>query len=648
MEFSASYRHFPGYVLALDQQGQILDASQDWLNQLRYPPEQVLGRVWTERVAEFDRPQAEALLHRCGQGELVRSHPLCFITATGATLAVTVCANLQPQPAEISFLLLLTAVEVPTADQVLQAFDDPFRRLVENIPQVFWVHDPVTHSTLYLSPAYETIWGRPCQEVYDNTLTFSESVHPEDRDRVGTALQAEWEEGIPFNQEYRIVRPDGEIRWIRDRAFLSSNENQEIDRIFGLAADITEQKQAEELLNSLVIKTGAVAGTDFFPVLSQQLATALSVPYVLITEYRQGTLRTLAAWLEDHFHATLSYSPSHTPCEVVMQKGYYYCPKQVSQQFPQAPFLAEWQSVAYMGVALHDNRGQPMGHLCILSRYPLPQPEYCEALLRLFAIRAATELQRQRVEITLQQINTDLEVRVQQRTAQLEAVNQELESFSYSVSHDLKAPLRHIRGFINMLSQHLQSTPADPTTVHYLETIQNSAHRMDQLIEGLLALSRVGRRELKRQTVELNGLVDSAIALLSPPNTAAANAVFSVAKLPVVEGDPSLLQQVFSNLIDNALKFSQHRQPARIEIGVLPDQTLYVRDNGVGFAMDQADRLFGPFQQLHSRGKFGGMGLGLAVVQRIIQRHGGEIWTESQPEQGTTFFFKLPETVAPE
>ncbi|MBD0336072.1 MAG: PAS domain-containing protein [Cyanobacteria bacterium Co-bin13] len=647
MELATSCRHFPGPVLALGAGGHVLDASQDWLNRLGYSLDRVLGQLWTEQVAEFDWPQAAALLHRCSQGEVVRGQQLCFVTAAGQFLSMTVCANCQPQSAEqsaeVRFLLLLTAVEVPAAEQILQQFDDPFRQLVENIPQAFWVLDPATHRVLYLSPAYETIWGRPCREIYENTLTLLESVHPEDRDRIRAAMQIEWEEGVPFNQEYRIVRPNGELRWIRDQSFPVSQVDLGIDRIFGLAEDITERKQAEDLLDSLAVETAAVTGTDFFPVLARQLASALAVSQVLIAEHAQGKAQTLAVWSDEQLCPNRSYDLAQTPCEIVAREGYYYCPNAIIQQFAPDLIPVAGQTVGYMGVALQDSQGMPIGHLCILSRYPLRHPDRCKALLRLFAIRAATELQRQRIELTLQQLNTDLEVRVQQRTAQLEAVNRELESFSYSVSHDLRAPLRHVRGFIDMLSQHLSPT-ADPTTAHYLETIQSSAHKMDQLIEGLLVLSRVGRRELKRQTVGLNGLVEGAIALLSPPKAAAANAVFSIAKLPAVEGDPILLQQVFSDLIDNALKFSQHRQPARIEVGILPDQTLYVRDNGIGFSMDQADQLFSPFQRLHSRGKFDGTGIGLAIVQRIVQRHGGMIWAESQPEQGTTFFFTLPES----
>ncbi|MEG4119258.1 PAS domain S-box protein [Microcoleus sp. N9_B4] len=239
-----------------------------------------------------------------------------------------------------------------------------------------------------------------------------------------------------------------------------------------------------------------------------------------------------------------------------------------------------------------------------------------------------------------------------ERTEQLEAANQELESFSYSVSHDLRAPLRHISGFIEALKQRLELTEAlsDRKIVHYMEVIEDSSQKMSLLIDGLLALSRVTRTELRQIPIDLSRLVQNAIKLTKSPTVADPTQTphsveFAVGDLPTVMGDPTLLQQVFSNLISNAVKFSRGRTPATIVIEGLPDGTIFVKDNGVGFPMEYADRLFGAFQRLHSQREFEGTGIGLAIVQRIIHRHGGTVWAESLPSQGATFYFKLGQTI---
>jgi len=240
-----------------------------------------------------------------------------------------------------------------------------------------------------------------------------------------------------------------------------------------------------------------------------------------------------------------------------------------------------------------------------------------------------------------------------ERTEQLEAANQELQSFSYSVSHDLHAPLRHISGFVEALKQRLELTEAlsDRKIVHYMEVIEDSSQKMSLLIDGLLALSRVTRTELRQIPIDLSRLVQNAIKLTKPPTVADPvqtphSVEFAVGNLPTVMGDPTLLQQVFSNLISNAVKFSRDRTPATIVIEGLPDGTIFVKDNGVGFPMEYADRLFGAFQRLHSQREFEGTGIGLAIVQRIIHRHGGTVWAESLPSQGATFYFKLGQTIS--
>ncbi|HEY9887038.1 MAG TPA: PAS domain-containing protein, partial [Candidatus Obscuribacterales bacterium] len=226
---------------------------------------------------------------------------------------------------------------------------------------------------------------------------------------------------------------------------------------------------------------------------------------------------------------------------------------------------------------------------------------------------------------------------------QLEATNQELQSFSYSVSHDLRAPLRHINGFITALKQRLEATTPnpDPKIAHYIDVIEKSSQKMGLLIDGLLTLSRVGRREMTTCPVPLQPLAEHAIALLEDdPDSHGVQ--IHLDPLPTVPGDPTLLQQVFTNLISNAVKFSRDRRPAVIHIGHRPtDGAIFIQDNGVGFDMTYADKLFSPCQRLHKQEEFQGTGIGLAIVNRIIHRHGGHIWAESVIGEGTTFFFTL-------
>jgi light-regulated signal transduction histidine kinase (bacteriophytochrome) len=226
---------------------------------------------------------------------------------------------------------------------------------------------------------------------------------------------------------------------------------------------------------------------------------------------------------------------------------------------------------------------------------------------------------------------------------QLENTNRELETFSYSVSHDLRAPLRHMNGFVNALQQRLKNHEAlnDPKVAHYLQVIEGSSQKMGHLIDGLLTLSRYGRKPLESKQVSIRELVNEAIEIIRTDPHHNPMVEFAIGDLPTIIGDRVLLQQVFSNLIGNAVKFSRNQPKPYIAINSLPDSTIRIKDNGVGFQMEYADKLFGAFQRLHSEKEFEGTGIGLAIVQRIVQRHGGSIWAEGYPEQGATFFFKI-------
>jgi signal transduction histidine kinase len=273
--------------------------------------------------------------------------------------------------------------------------------------------------------------------------------------------------------------------------------------------------------------------------------------------------------------------------------------------------------------------------------------QYNEALVRKLEEKN-DELQRtlqqlQAANEEVMSLNRDLESRVEKRTAELQAANRELESFSYSVSHDLRAPLRAIGGYVTiLLHDHAANIPQE--AVDLAQRISDNARRMDLLINDLLEFSRMGRKEFSLQRVDLKHVVRECCDDLMQGQEGR-QVTITVGDMPACHGDLILLKQAMMNLISNALKYSEKREHARIEVGgeIRKGEYLgYVRDNGVGFDMRYADKLFEVFQRLHGRGEFEGTGVGLAIVKRVFERHGGRVWAEAALDQGATFFFSLP------
>lgn len=394
----------------------------------------------------------------------------------------------------------------------------------------------------------------------------------------------------------------------------------------------------------------ADAGGDrLLDALTARLAASVGVTCAVVAEVMDPDgprLQALSAFGPGGCHPRpFDFSAAASPWADVIAHGIRHHDGALSRLFPAAPDGPVWPVAGFAGIPLRDHAGAIIGVLAVAHDRTLRLDDEVATMLRIVAARAAAEIERRHLVKRNCQLQLDIEQRVGNRVAALRAANTELEAFAYSVSHDLRAPLRQITGFAALIARATGTALAPPVRQH-LDDISDAARGMGTLIERMLDFSRAGRTALRRTDVDLTQLAEEVVADLSR-ETKGRNIEWSIGRLPQVRGDAVLLRQVLFNLLSNAVKYSRPCNLACIEVGLLAsegagDVACFVRDNGVGFDMRHVGRLFNAFSRLHPGSTFEGTGIGLANVRRVVHRHGGRVWATGEVGGGATFYFSLP------
>jgi PAS domain S-box-containing protein len=499
------------------------------------------------------------------------------------------------------------------AEAALLDSERRFRAIAEWLPQLVWTCEPDGWCD-FLSQRWLDYTGSSLSREIG--YGWLQQIHPEDQPELMVKWRTAVERGEEFKAEFRIRRRDGAYRWFDTRALPLKNEHGAVIKWFGSNTDIEDAREFRETLRhseerlALALEINQTAAWELRV---KQGTVSRTIEHDRIFGYEElretWTLETFLSHIvpEDRerirrrFERTLTsrHDDWSFDCQIQRTDG-----------------EARW--IAVRGRSKRDENG--------------------DVVTLAGVVQDVTA--RKRIEAEILQLNTDLEGRVEQRTRALEAANRELEAFSYSVSHDLRAPLRTVDGFAQaVIEDFSDQLPIEGQ--RYLKIVRDGAQRMGRLIDDLLAFSRLSRVPLAARTVDMHALAcESWQEVVGQEGRG--DVIFRVDPLPPCSGDPALLKQVWINLLSNALKYTRDSQPPVIEVGYGRDDSsaaYFVRDNGTGFDMQYAHKLFGVFQRLHRSEDFEGTGVGLAVVQRIVHRHGGRIWANAEVGRGATFSF---------
>ncbi|MDZ7805183.1 PAS domain S-box protein [Thiohalophilus sp.] len=473
--------------------------------------------------------------------------------------------------------------------------------------------------TIEWSSSLEHMYGLETGTFKGHFEDFARQVYPGDLDKITAAVDTAVKNRRPFKIENRIVRADGEVRWVYSQARLRYDEQSNIIGMLGITTDLTEVKKAEEALRSS----------------EAQLAEAQRIAHLGSWDLDMNSLK--ANWSDEEYRL-LGYSVNEVEASLAnfMASVYIDDVDVVEEAIQRAVTNPEGMFEVEHRVSYRDGT--------IRHMLEQGQVSFDEQGKPFKAIGTTLDITEQKqTEQELLQHKFHLEELVEDRTGELQRINQELESFSYSVSHDLRAPLRAIDGFSQALYEDYRQA-LDETGLDYLNRIQRAAENMSHLIDSLLKLSRLTRSKFKREKVDLSQLARD-VAEEQKQLWAASSLEVVIQPELVVYGDLQMLRVMLTNLVNNAIKYSQGKPHPRIEIGTRqgegPRTVFYVADNGAGFDMRYIDKLFGAFQRLHASDEFEGLGIGLATVQRIIHRHGGRIWAEGSSDNGAVFYFVL-------
>ena len=477
------------------------------------------------------------------------------------------------------------------------------------------------------------------------------AIHPEDRQWVFDEWRRSARAQSPFRVECRFKHADGadgsrgRITWVLSQTSAERDDEGNITGYVGTITDITQQKRIEAALAELA---AAGSGEAFFQRLVQGLATLFDAQKAFACRFLPEAgdeAENLAITASDGTSGRTRCRLQNSPCGKAIESGEILLANgQIGRRFDTAQCVqgAMTDAESFIGTPLLNSKGEAIGILGIVDNKRLEDCEAFRPILEMFAARATAELERQAAEQAIRNQRDQLEREVWERTAALRASNQELESFAYSVSHDLRAPLRAIDGFSRALLEDYGDC-LDETAGGYLQRVRNGTQRMGRLIDDMLQLSRVTRSDFEREDVDLSALADGIIQQLQESSPRPEMEVLVDSGM-VVSGDRRLLGVLLDNLLGNAWKYTATRERPRIEFGSMAqdgERIFFVRDNGVGFDMKYVGQIFVAFQRLHSSNEFEGSGVGLATVQRIVNRHGGRVWAEADVGNGAIFYFSL-------
>jgi PAS domain S-box-containing protein len=484
--------------------------------------------------------------------------------------------------------------------------------------------------------------GYTAQELLGHT-GLEMGVWRSEQDRQSFMLNLRAQEGT-LCVESKLRHKDGHLEHCRIWSAIVEIEGEEC--VLSAVINITKQKHREALLLDLAQGLSGETGAPFFHTLVHSLSKAVEADMVMVGEINPDqTITSLAMVLDQQAAPNLTYALAGTPCDAALvSTDVCAFADQVHRLFPEDKMLAEGAFKAYLGAALRDADGTPIGILNALWRSPQTVSPDRDALVRIFASRANAELIRLRRDREILRLNDSLEQRVNDRTYQLKATNAELESFGYSVSHDLQSPLRSIQGFTVLLNRRLAGRLSAEES-RLFDRIQVNVVRMHELICDLLALARASQGELVLEDIDISAMAAQVLAQqkLGDPTRRV-----SVVIAPHLRAlcDAKFARIVLENLMGNAWKYSRNKADAHITVGVMPAleegrQMLFVKDDGAGFSMEFAGSLFKPFYRLHRDDEFEGSGIGLATVHRILERHGGTVRAEAAEGLGASFYFSF-------
>ena len=577
------------------------------------PPEEL------ERLRQNLAKPRQPLEHSDGWRHRLKDGTLIYVEITSHTIEV--------DGHESVFVIAQDITERIEAQNAVRLKDDLLRLTSEMAKVGGWEFDTKTLKGMWTDEVARIHDLDPSQQP-DVELGISFYVS-ESRTKIDQAIKEAIESARPYDLELEMVSAKGNHKWIRTMALPLTSDGKVV-KIQGIFQDITERKQIEEELRK---------AHEELELKVEERTAALSEANALLQAMMdhvpdQIYFKDLQCRFIRNSRSQASLLGLNDPAEAVGKTDFDFFPHA-------AKAFAEEQEVMNSGKPLIDFEEWvvwPDGRETWVSTSKVPLRNSEGETIGIFGIsRDITE--RKHADQAIRELNRDLE----DQAAKLQAANKELEAFSYSVSHDLRAPLRAIDGYTRILVEDYEAL-LDAEGKRVCGVISAEARRMGQLIDDLLAFSRLGRKEMYSSSIDMKAVVISVLnEQLKEEDRARID--FHIARLPSIQGDPSLIRQVWVNLLSNAIKFTSKKERATVEVGskTSREEVIYfVRDNGAGFDMEYGNKLFGVFQRLHSESEFDGTGVGLAIVQRIVRRHGGRVWAEGEVDKGATFYFALP------